>query len=461
MPSFVELEPSVWSQRQFSLCKLGDARRTRRLVQYARSMAEMPDASTPRQTENWADCKAAYDLFNCEKVTFEAITEVHYRQTCQLPPGTFLVISDTTELNYGYKSKREGLGRLTAKGHMGFFLHTALVVNSETYEVMGIGAQELWTRGPKKLARVNRNNCRKRASESEVWARVMDRIESNSDEVHLIHLCDRAADNFDVFAHLQTRGDSWVIRAAQLRRKVLNDQGNCIKIGELLDSAPVIGTYKVYVQENKKQEARWAQVEVRSASVTLLRPREGSTNFVMDNDIRTVSTNVVEVREINAPNSKSTLRWVLYTREPVSSLKRCMNVVTHYERRPMVEEYHKGAKTGLSIEKRHYQSADSLEPVIGMMCIQAVRLLQLRDVSRVAPETKAERLVPPQWLTMLKLMVRNSKPIITVRDFTRKLAAMGGFLGRKCDGEPGWQTLWRGLEKLLLAIRGYDAARRH
>ena len=28
---------------------------------------------------------------------------------------------------------------------------------------------------------------------------------------------------------------------------------------------------------------------------------------------------------------------------------------------------------------------------------------------------------------------------------------------RKRDGNPGWLTLWRGLDKLLLAIRGYSA----
>ena len=30
----------------------------------------------------------------------------------------------------------------------------------------------------------------------------------------------------------------------------------------------------------------------------------------------------------------------------------------------------------------------------------------------------------------------------------RMVAQIGGFLGRKCDGNPGVITLWRGLEKL-------------
>lgn len=115
MPTLTELEPGLWSQLEFGDCKPGDVRRTRRLVKYARQMAEKPDASTPRQTETWADCKAVYELFACPKATFAAITAPHYKRTLALQPGTYLVISDTTEVDYGYKCKRKGLGPLTAK----------------------------------------------------------------------------------------------------------------------------------------------------------------------------------------------------------------------------------------------------------------------------------------------------------------------------------------------------------
>jgi len=35
-----------------------------------------------------------------------------------------------------------------------------------------------------------------------------------------------------------------------------------------------------------------------------------------------------------------------------------------------------------------------------------------------------------------------------VRDFWRALARMGGFIGRKSDGEPGWQAIWKGYKRL-------------
>lgn len=146
MPTLKELEPGLWSQLEFGDCQLGDVRRTRRLVQYARQMAEKPDASTPRQTETWAACKAVCRLFTCSKATFAAVTTPHYKRTLNLQPGTYLVISDTTEIDYGYKCKRKGRGPLTAKHRRGFHLHSALVVDSATRQVMGLGAQELWAR---------------------------------------------------------------------------------------------------------------------------------------------------------------------------------------------------------------------------------------------------------------------------------------------------------------------------
>lgn len=65
-----------------------------------------------------------------------------------------------------------------------------------------------------------------------------------------------------------------------------------------------------------------------------------------------------------------------------------------------------------------------------------------------------EIVAPKEWLAAVPLLLKKPRTITTVRDFIRALAQLGGFLGRKSDGEPGWQTIWGGLEKLLLCIRG-------
>ena len=82
--------------------------------------------------------------------------------------------------------------------------------------------------------------------------------------------------------------------------------------------------------------------------------------------------------------------------------------------------------------------------------VVALRLLQLKSLARVAPDVPAQRFVPRIWLQMLKLARPNLSRVhdLTVGQFYRQVAMLGGFLGRKGDGDPGWITIWRGWEKL-------------
>ena len=90
----------------------------------------------------------------------------------------------------------------------------------------------------------------------------------------------------------------------------------------------------------------------------------------------------------------------------------------------MVEEFHKFQKPGLQVEGRQYETADRLEPVIGVICVQAVRLLQLREVARQAPETSARKLVPLEWVEVRDKITRRPRAINTVREFMRALTVL-------------------------------------
>jgi hypothetical protein len=74
------------------------------------------------------------------------------------------------------------------------------------------------------------------------------------------------------------------------------------------------------------------------------------------------------------------------------------------------------------------------------------------------PERPAQEVVPQGWLQMLHVLRGpKKKRIATAREFLRALAGLGGHLGRKHDGEPGWITIWRGFNKLHLLLRGAAA----
>ena len=92
---------SDWVQLNFGTCELGDKRRTNRLMQVAERVANNPSASLPDQLVHWSDLKAAYRLFNCDDVTFEAIARPHWELTRRKARGRTLILGDTTELDFG------------------------------------------------------------------------------------------------------------------------------------------------------------------------------------------------------------------------------------------------------------------------------------------------------------------------------------------------------------------------
>jgi hypothetical protein len=164
--------------------------------------------------------------------------------------------------------------------------------------------------------------------------------------------------------------------------------------------------------------------------------------------------NVIEVVEVNPPKGVTPIRWILFTSLPVTTFDDAWDVIRYYELRWLVEEYHKALKTGCRMESRQLKTAGRLEAFVGLTSVVAIRLLKLKSIARTNPEVPAQRVVPKVWLQMLKLARKKLTRVhdLTVGQFYREVAKLGGFLGRTGDGEPGWITIWRGWEKLNLYV---------
>jgi hypothetical protein len=449
------LDPRAWAEVNFGACELGDERRTKRAVTLAAQIAAHPDGSTPDQTETWSDLKAAYRLFGEDDVTFQALCEPHWRLTRARSGGTWLVIGDTTEIDFTSHRETAGLGPIGNGGGHGFLLHSALMVSADTDEIVGLAGAELFYRKPVGKGESGHQK-KQRSRESEVWGRVIDLVGPPPDETRFLHVLDAGADNFEVYCHLLSQRSGWVVRVAQHHRKVIDDGGRRVAIEDLLTERPVEGTYELNLRARQGQKARTAKVEVRFAPVTMPRPHSISP-WVRAQGPRTIAMWVVEVREVGAPKGVDPLHWVLLTSEPIRTFDDAWTIIGWYEKRFLVEEYHKCLKTGCRVEERQYSTSDRLERVTGMLSILAVRLIELKSVARTEPERPVEEVVPRRWTQALSAVRKKGKPIHTVRDFFRALAGLGGFLGRKGDGEPGWLTIWRGLDKLILCLRGAEA----
>ena len=169
---------------------------------------------------------------------------------------------------------------------------------------------------------------------------------------------------------------------------------------------------------------------------------------------------VVHVKEVDAPKGIEPLEWILLTSLPVESFEDAWLVIGYYEKRWLIEEWHKALKTGCRLEHRQLKTAGRLEALTGLLSVVAVRLLQLKSAARTAPDRPAREMVPLHWIVMLQAARPSKKAVrpssMTVGEFYRQLAMFGGFLGRKSDGEPGWITIWRGWQKLYLIVRGAE-----
>ena len=480
--STLTLDVGEWAQENFGGCDLGDVRRTRRAVTVAQQMAEHPDGSTPDQAEEWSDLKAMYRLFDADEATFTALATPHWRRTRSLARGTVLLIGDTTETDFGIRRAVAGLGP-TGDGYgLGFFLHSSMMVDAGRGEILGRAGQELFYRQP---VPKDENSYQKlpRSRESEVWGRVVELVGPPAEGVRFVHVFDRGADNLDVFCHCRAQRTDGVIRAAQWHRVVeeadidvtdaattgtatnqvditsiaetnQRDSSTRLSLRAALAKQPLSGTYELSVGATKDHEARTARLQVRFARVTLRRPKR-RTKDQRAIDFQELTQWVVETREVDPPKGVQPLPWVLWTSLPVTSFDDAWQIIEDYERRWLIEEFHKAIKTGCRLESRQFLEAHRLEAVASFTCVLAVRLLPLKTVATTTPDLPAARVVPAIWLKMLSALRKRKRT--TVRDFFRHLAGLAGGLMRKRDGNPGWITLWRGLDKLLLAIRGFVA----
>jgi hypothetical protein len=203
-------------------------------------------------------------------------------------------------------------------------------------------------------------------------------------------------------------------------------------------------------------------MEVRFGALKILVPSQKSP-YVKRLSPAPLAMWVVYAMEVDAPRDVEPIEWILLTSLPVESFDDAWRILGYYEKRWLIEEWHKALKTGCRVECRQLKSKGGLERITGLLSVIAVRLLQLKSAARTNPDRLAAKIVPWHWIVMLlAARKRRNKTVertMTIGEFYRELAKLGGFLGRKSDGEPGWITIWRGWQKLYLLVRGAELAK--
>jgi hypothetical protein len=420
-------------------------------------MARHPAASLPVQTGVWRETKAGYRLLAQDDVTFDALQAQHRAQTrAAAGPGPrTLLIQDTSELDFTHRRTAPDLGPIGDGGGRGFLLHSTLAVDpAGGGEVLGLADQKLFLRQPAPPGET-RTQRKQRPRESQVWAQSVAAVGRSPAGARWIHLADRGADDFGFFAACAAAEVGFLLRVYQDRRMAAGHaarqpENHLLAWARSLSAA---GQTTLPVRTRPQRQRRIAQLCVAYGALTLFPP------WLEREHAEPLRGWLVRVWEPDPPPGEEPIEWLLLTSEAVETTAAALESARCYSLRWLVEEYHKCLKTGCAVEARQMERGTRLAACTAVLAIVAVRLLQLKLEARHTPQRPALAAGPVDHVRVLAAYRGVRAEDWSIYQFWREVAKLGGFLARKGDGEPGWQTLWRGWQQLDLMTVGANLAR--
>lgn len=468
---------TTWAEEIVGTIELGDKRLNKRLVALVETFAKRPAASLPEASVAWSATEAAYRFFDNEAVQPAQIIAAMAAATARRCQGLPLVLAvqDTTSLDYTTHTDTTGLGPLEHPAHRGIFVHSALVVDPQGGVPLGLISQHTWARDPEAIGKSKkRKELPVEAKESARWLRSLKETEARlSPGVRVLTVADREADVYELFALAATLHGDWLIRARH-DRQLADDERRLL---DVVEHAPVCAHTTVTLPRTDQREARQATLAVRRAQVVLVPPkRPGQTiarwwadhpdaERLAPDTLRPVRVGVVLVEEVDAPEGVKPVRWLLLTSRAVETAEQALACVGDYRLRWLVERFHYVLKSGCQVEKLQLETADRLRRALAVYSGVAWRLLWLTHEARAHPEAPCTVVFDTPTWQVLCVASSPTTPVPvtppTLHMAVRKIALLGGFLGRKGDGEPGVKTLWRGLRRLNDMVAAYDLLQEH
>lgn len=444
---------------QLSQADLGHQDRTDRLLDIAQRISQHPEGTLPDKLHSPPAYRAALRLMNQPSVTHQSILEPHRQATLQRlrdRKTTVLLVHDLTDLDYS-NQKTLALGPIGNGGGQGYLCHNSLAVDPNTGELLGLVNQILQIRQPVPQGEGVKAKRERKNRESRLWYQALEQIGQAPPDCHWVDVCDRGADTFEMLEFELKHQRSFVIRSCHNRALELTEEGSSRLLHDVLRSQEAMISWEVTIRAQPDQEARTARVSACWRAVRVRPPHVHRG----EHGNEPLSLWALRVWEEHPPEGvKEPLEWFLLTDRELTDAAVARQVVREYECRPRVEDFHKGQKTGLSIEKLQLQSRAGLEPMIALLSILAVALVNLREAARDPrrAERPAVEYYDPLWVQVLSLWRHQEVRPFTVREFTMALARLGGHQNRKCDGLPGWITLWRGMMRLQSMVE-YELSR--
>jgi hypothetical protein len=467
-----------FGEEHFKEARLGDVRRTRSLLDLANRFSRHPNGTLPHKCKCPNALRRCYDLMKVPAVTHQAVLEPHVHRTLRLirqQRGVVLLLHDGSELDYsGLTSLHGDLGQI-GNGHgKGYECMNSLAVLPKGRTVLGLLSQILHVRPrvPKNETQTQRRDREDR--ESLLWLRAVDNVVEadrrcrrldrlggpQPGEPLVVDVADRNSDTFEFLDYEDLLGRKYVLRSQHNRgiRVGHGAGGQQTLLHDYLRTLPEQGGRRQFnLSEREKRPARQATLAIAWAAVTILLPENRRGHYRQQPQ----QVWAIRVWEPNPPPEVEAVEWFLLTNLPVKTAEDAWEKVEWYCCRWVIEEFHKAQKTGCDIEDPQFTKVERLQPMIALLSVVAAMLLNLRDLSRDErlSALPATEVIEEELVEVLSGWRYDEIRPLSVREFFRALARLGGHQNRKCDGQPGWLVLWRGWVDLQRMVAGARAAR--
>lgn len=440
------------SVKDFAGLALGDARRNEGFVTIIENITRQPGSSIPKQNEGWYETKATYGFFKNKAVTLQALQEVlsAYGGAQVGEGGDVLIVHDTSNISFS-DLQAEGLGYLDSKDGRGIMCHSSLAVSTEGLP-LSLVHQYNWIR---ELANLREQGKGTRSQvfeekESYRWYRGITQVNKRlGSGVRTIHIADREADVYELFFCAHEPNTELLIRAHYNRK--LNGGS---QLWDRVGTSPVRGEVVLQIPDEKGRKAAALAALVRYEEVEILRPRRSGASY------ESVVLTAITVSEKQPTAGTEPLPWQLLTTLEVNSPGDVLKYVRWYTYRWLIERFHYVLKSGTRIEELQLKKAVSLQKAVVLYSLAAFRIMQLVYESRVHPAASCEVVLTKAEWVVLWLLTSPGAPLPTepplLAQAVKRMARLGGHLGRKNDGPPGVKTTWLGYQRLQDAAIVYE-----
>lgn len=442
--------PADWAEEEFGQVALREPRLQRRLCVLARDFYARPGAQLPQACGSRAKTKAAYRFLSHARAGMTVLLQSHYQATARRAAGeaVVLAVQDTTSLNYTAHRATEMLGPIGARaeGAVGMLVHSTLAFNTAGTP-LGLVDVQCWVRAGEDFGQAKqRHELPLEAKESVRWLRSLEAVaavQARCPKTRWVGVGDREADIYELFLWARQESGRPAVLVRALRDRLLSqEQGH---LWEKVCAAPLAGTIGLKVPRRGSQPARQAVLEARFQAVELQPPDRKRR-------LPPVQVWAVLAREIDPPAGLEPVEWMLLSTLPVESFEEAVEKLRWYAGRWGIEVFHRVLKSGCKIESRQLAGADRLESCLAIDMVVAWRIFHLTKLGREMPEVPCTVYFEEhEWKALVAYASQKPEPPAqppSLREAVRMTASLGGFLGRKGDGEPGTQTLWLGLQRL-------------